>query len=95
MLQGRLDPLEGVTAEQLRIKELIARVRDGDVQEVILAMNPTTEGETTIGHLREALDGLVPRLTVPARGLPPGAEIEFTDAGILGEAIRHRRSAQT
>ena len=67
--------------------------RPGSFQEVILALSPTAEGESTIHYLSEQLSGRVERISVPARGLPLGAEIEFTDAGILGEALRHRRSA--
>jgi recombination protein RecR len=91
VLQGRLAPLDGVGPEQLRIKELAARLdASGSVREVILALNPTTEGEATSNYLEQALAGRAVKVTRPARGLPLGAEIEFTDASILGEAIRHR-----
>ena len=85
--------MEDIGPDQLRIRELIARIKKNGVTEVILAMNPTTEGEATIHYLGEQLKPLGLRVSLPARGLPLGAEIEFTDASILGEAIRKRSLA--
>jgi len=91
VLMGRLSPLEGVGPKDIRVRELLARVGKGEVKEVILAMNPTAEGDATAAYIEKALRGKGVRVTRPARGLPAGSAIEFVDSGILGEAIRARR----
>ena len=89
VLHGVLNPLEGVTPERLRIKELVARLH-GDVKEVILCLNPTVESEATTLYLTRLLrvPGLV--FSQPASGLPVGGDLEFTDDLTLGRAIDGR-----
>ncbi|MHC5055418.1 MAG: recombination mediator RecR [Planctomycetota bacterium] len=93
VLMGRLSPLEDVGPKDIRVRELLARVGKGGVREVILATNPTAEGDATAAYLEKALRGQGVRVTRPARGLPAGSAIEFVDSGILGEAIRARRES--
>ena len=89
VLHGVLNPLEGITPERLRIKELVARLH-GDVKEVILCLNPTVESEATTLYLTRLLrvPGLV--FSQPASGLPVGGDLEFTDDLTLGRAIDGR-----
>lgn len=94
VLMGRLSPLENVGPKDIRVRELLGRVGKGGVREVILATNPTAEGDATAAYLEEALHGKGVRVTRPARGLPAGSAIEFVDSGILGEALRARRESQ-
>ncbi len=93
VLGGALNPIEGVTPEQLRIKELLMRL-DGATQkpqEVILALNPDLEGESTSLYLAKLLKPRVPKLTRLARGLPQGADLEYADEVTLINAIKGRR----
>ena len=94
VLMGRLSPLENVGPKDIRVRELLARVGKGGVREVILATNPTAEGDATAAYLEKALRGKGPRVTRPARGLPAGSAIEFVDSGVLGEALRARRESE-
>jgi recombination protein RecR len=91
VLGGALSPIDGVDPEDLRIGELIDRVREGDVSEVVIATNPTTTGEATAHHIAERLrgDATVTRL---ASGLPVGADLEHADEVTLGRALSGRRS---
>lgn len=91
VLMGRLSPLEGVGPKDIRARELLDRVSKGGVREVILATNPTAEGDATAAFLAERLRGLGLRVTRPARGLPAGSAIEYIDSGVLGEALKDRR----
>ena len=91
VLMGRISPLEGVGPKDIRASDLLARVAKGGVREVILATNPTAEGDATAAYLEKALGGKGARLTRLARGLPMGSPIEYVDSGILGEALRGRR----
>ena len=93
VLMGRLSPLDGVAPKDIRVRELLARVGKGGVREVILATNPTAEGDATAAYLEKALRGKGVRVTRPARGLPAGSTIEYVDSGILGEAMRARRES--
>ncbi len=93
VLMGRLSPLSGVGPKDIRVRELLARVKTGKVREVILATNPTAEGDATASYIEKALAGSRARLTRPARGLPAGSAIEYVDSGILGEALRARRQS--
>jgi len=96
VLTGHVAPLEGVEPEDLRIAEFVERVRSGGVREVLLATNPTAEGDETAFCVRRALEEAnlrEVRLTRPARGLPLGGEIEFLDGSVLAEALRDRREA--
>lgn len=93
VLQGLLSALDGVGPEDLRIAELLTRVRTAEVpvREVILAISPSVEGETTVLYLRGALDALGPRITRIAAGVPIGGELEYTDQVTLGRALAERR----
>ena len=84
--QGLLDPLAGVGAEQLTVKELLARLKDDTVKEVIMAMNPTVEGEATAMYLAKLIKPLGIRVTRLASGLPVGASLEYADETTLYRA---------
>ena len=86
-----LAPIEGVGPEQLRIKELMKRVEDEQVTEVILATNPNIEGEATAMYLARLLKPLGVRVTRPASGLPVGGDLEYADEVTLGRALEGRR----
>ncbi len=90
VLMGRLSPLENVGPKDIRVRELLARVKSGDVREVILATNPTAEGDATASYLEKLLRERGVKVTRPARGIPAGSALEFVDAAILGEAMRRR-----
>src|SRR5688500_1692433 len=91
VLHGRLSPLDGVGPEALTIDRLAERVRQGGVEEVILATNPDVEGEATALYLRHALVPLGVRVTRIARGIPMGGSLEFLDEITVGEALAGRR----
>jgi len=93
VLGGALSPIDGIDPEDLRIDELLARVRDGDVGEVVLATNPTTTGEATALHIAELLRGQA-RVTRLASGLPVGADLEHADEVTLGRALAGRRAVE-
>jgi recombination protein RecR len=92
VLHGALDPLHGIGVEDLKIEELVLRVQDHDVQEVILATNPNVEGDTTAGYLERRLAPLGVRVTRLARGLPVGGDLEYTDEVTLARALEGRRA---
>jgi recombination protein RecR len=91
VLGGALSPIDGVDAEDLKIAELLRRVGEGGVSEVVLATNPTTTGEATALHIAERLRGQV-AVTRLASGLPVGADLEHADEVTLGKAFAGRRS---
>lgn len=91
VLHGALSPIEGIGPEKLKIRELIERVRNGDVREVILATNPSLEGDYTAAYLRQQLLPLGPRLTRLARGLPVGGDLEYADQNTLLRALAGRQ----
>ena len=91
MLLGAISPIEGIGPEQLKIKELLARVNDEGVQEVILATNPNIEGEATAMYLARLLKPLGLRVTRIASGLPVGGDLEYADEVTLGRALEGRR----
>jgi recombination protein RecR len=91
VLQGAISPIEGIGPDQLRIKELLARVRDEGVTEVILATNPNIEGEATAMYLARILKPLGLRVTRIASGLPVGGDLEYADEVTLGRALEGRR----
>jgi recombination protein RecR len=91
VLGGALSPIDGIDPEDLRITELVARVEDGEAEEVVLATNPTTTGEATAHHLAEMLRGKV-TITRLASGLPVGADLEHADEVTLGRAFAGRRA---
>lgn len=91
VLHGAISPVEGIGPEDLRINELIARVDSGDFKEIILATNPTLEGESTALYLQRRLADRPMRLTRLARGLPVGGDLEYTDEITLGRALEGRQ----
>ena len=91
VLGGRLSPLEGVGPEALRIEQLVERVRGGAVREVILATNPSMEGEVTATYVQQLLQGLGARVTRLARGLPVGGDLEYVDGVTLAHALVARQ----
>jgi recombination protein RecR len=91
VLHGHVAPLEGIYPEDLKIEELVARVRSEPVNEVIVATNPNTEGEATAFVLLRQLAPLGVRVTRPARGLPTGGDLEWADPDTLGSALEGRR----
>ena len=91
MLQGAISPIDGVGPEQLRVRELLARLGDGVVKEVVVATNPTVEGETTALYLARLVKPLGVRVTRIASGLPVGGDIEYADEVTLGRALEARR----
>ena len=94
VLQGAISPIEGVGPEQLRIKELLARLPAEGVQEVILATNPNVEGEATAMYLARLLRPLGVRVTKIASGLPMGGDLEYADEITLGRALEGRREVE-
>ncbi len=92
VLHGVLSPIDGLGPEQLKIRELLDRIRRGGVNEVIIATDPDIEGEATASYLREQLAPLVGKITRLAHGLPMGADIEFADQVTLREALSGRRA---
>lgn len=93
VLHGAINPIEGVGPDQLRIKELVARVSQGAIREVIMATNVGLEGDATAMYIHRQLGGLV-RLTRLARGLPVGADLEYADSVTLSGALDGRREMQ-
>ena len=91
VLGGRLSALDGVRPEDLTIGMLIERVAHGGIDEVVLAMNATLEGQTTAHYIAERLEGYPIRLTQLAHGLPVGGELDYLDEGTLAQALRARR----
>jgi recombination protein RecR len=90
VLGGVLSPLTGVSPESLKIKELMKRFRDEQIQEVILALNPDTEGETTSLYLAKLIKPLGIRVSRIARGIPIGGDLEFADEATIGRAMLSR-----
>jgi recombination protein RecR len=91
VLGGAISPIDGVGPEDLRIRELMARLADGAVTEVILATDPNLEGEATATYLARMIKPLGLRVTRPASGLPVGGELEYADEVTLGRAFEGRR----
>jgi len=91
VLHGRLAPLEGVGPEDLTIQRLMARIKDGGIQEVILATNPTLEGDATAYYLRTALSSSGTRVTRIAKGIPAGSSLEYMNRTIVSDALQGRR----
>ena len=91
VLQGALNPLEGVGPDQLRVGELLSRVADEGITEIILCTNPNLEGEATAMYLARLLKPLGLRVTRLASGLPVGGDLEYADELTLGRALEGRR----
>jgi recombination protein RecR len=90
VLHGLISPMDGVGVDQLCVKELLARLHDGKVKEVIMAMNPTVEGEATAMYLAKLIKPLGIKTTRLAYGLPVGASLEYTDETTLYRALSGR-----
>ena len=91
MLHGVISPAEGIGPEDLKIEELLTRLRSGVIAEVILATNPNTEGEATAMYLQRLITPLNIRVTRLARGLPFGADLEYADDVTLSRALEGRQ----
>ena len=94
VLGGRLSPLDGIGPESLRIDSLVRRVRGGEVREVILATNPSMEGEVTATYIQQLLAETPVRVTRLARGLPMGGDLEYVDGVTLAHALVARQEVQ-
>ena len=95
VLQGALNPMEGIGPEQLRIRELMSRISDEEVQELILCTNPNIEVEATAMYLSRQLQPLGIKVTRIASGLPVGGDLEYADELTLGRALEGRRELQS
>jgi len=91
VLHGQISPMNGVTPDQLKIKELLTRVGEGEIAEVIVATDPTVEGEATAMYLSRLLRPLGVRVTRLAYGVPVGADLEYADEVTLFRALEGRR----
>jgi len=91
VLHGCLNPMEGIGPEQIHVRELLVRVKDTGVREVIMATNPSLEGEATAMYVHRLLAPLGVRVTRLARGLPSGADLEYTDDVTLARALEGRQ----
>lgn len=91
VLGGRLSPLDGVGPEDLAVQSLVDRVSAGSVREVILATNPSMEGEATALYVQRQVAGHVPRVSRIARGIPVGGDLEYADGVTIAQAISARR----
>ncbi|MEG3165612.1 recombination mediator RecR [Sphingomonas sp. PB2P19] len=91
VLGGRLSALEGIRPEDLSIDGLVRRIEAGGIDEVVLAMNATLEGQTTAHYIAERIERFPVRVTQLAHGLPVGGELDYLDEGTLAQALRARR----
>ena len=91
VLHGTISPTQGIGPDDLKVKELLARLNDGPITEVIVATNPNVESETVAMYLQHLIAPLGIRVTRLARGLPFGAELEYADDLTLGQALENRR----
>jgi recombination protein RecR len=91
VLHGSISPMEGIGPEQLKLRELLERLRDGTVTEVIMATNPNLEGEATTMYVSRLLQPLGVRVTRLARGLPMGGDLEYADDLTLARALENRQ----
>jgi recombination protein RecR len=94
VLHGTISPARGIGPDDLKVKELLARLEDGSITEVIVATNPNVESETMAMYLQRIITPLGVRVTRLARGLPFGAELEYADDLTLGQALENRREFQ-
>lgn len=91
VLGGRLSALEGIRPEDLSIDSLVRRIEAGGIDEVVLAMNATLEGQTTAHYIADRIERFPVRVTQLAHGLPVGGELDYLDEGTLAQALRARR----
>jgi recombination protein RecR len=94
VLHGALSPIEGIGPEDLKVAELLERVRQGQVKEIIIATNPSMEGDYTAAYLRQRLQSLGVRITRLARGLPVGGDLEYADQNTLLRALAGRQEME-
>ncbi len=94
VLHGLISPMSGVTPEQLKIRELVARVGSGEIKELIIATNATIEGEATAHYLSRLMHPLGVKVTRLAYGIPVGADLEYADEVTLGRALEGRRDVE-
>jgi len=92
VLHGAVSPAQGIGSEELKVRELLSRLQNGSVTEVILATNPNLEGETTAMYLRRMILPLGIHISRLARGLPFGADLEYADDMTLGQALENRQA---
>ncbi|HEV8484727.1 MAG TPA: recombination mediator RecR [Blastocatellia bacterium] len=90
VLHGALSPIRGIGPDDLKIRGLLDRLRSGDVEEIILATNPNTEGEATANYLARLLKPLVPKITRIAMGVPVGSDLEYADEVTMHKALTNR-----
>jgi len=90
VLHGALSPVEGIGPDELRLADLLERAASGEVQELIIATNPTLEGEATAMYIKQQLEGAPLRITRLARGLPSGGDLEYADSSTLTQALAGR-----
>ena len=90
VLHGVLSPLEGIAPQDLRIEELLSRLREGKIKEVILATNPSVEGEATAQYLSQVIKPLGVRVTRIARGVPMGGDLQYIDQVTLTKSLENR-----
>jgi recombination protein RecR len=91
VLHGAISPLRGIGPEQLKIKSLLARLSSGDVEEIILATNPTVEGEATASYLARLLKPLGVKVSRIAMGIPVGSDLEYADEVTMSKSLENRR----
>ena len=91
VLHGALSPLRGIGPDQLRIANLLERIQSGEVRELIIATNPTVEGEATAVYLSRLMKPLGVRVTRIAMGIPVGSDLEFADEVTMGKSLENRR----
>lgn len=91
VLQGAISPIEGIGPDQLRVRELLKRLEEDSITELIIATNPNVEGDATAGYLARLLKPIGVRVTRLASGLPQGGDLEFADEVTLGHALEGRR----
>ncbi|MCZ6891822.1 MAG: recombination mediator RecR, partial [Chloroflexi bacterium] len=91
VLHGAISPMNGIGPEELRLRELLDRLKDGSVQEVVLATNPNLEGEATAMYIHRLISPLIPKVTRLARGLPVGGDLEYADEVTLTRAFQGRQ----
>lgn len=91
VLLGALSPIDGITPDRLKINELVKRVRNDSVEEVVIATNPNTKGEITAQYIKEILSPLGVKVTRIAYGLPMGSDLEYADEVTLSKALEGRR----
>jgi recombination protein RecR len=94
VLGGHLSPIDGIGPEELGIDQLLDRVEQGEVRELVLATNPTVEGEATAHYIAEQLGDLDIKVSRIAHGVPVGGELEFVDGGTLAHALAGRRQME-